>query len=113
MDAVQQFGLDGIDIAWFNPGENNNSKADRINLVRLLRVLRLQKLTRMSLSITAVLKPEYFDIPSIDVYVDYVNLLTIDYHDPMKPSHVSPLFPLAEEDQWNIVSCSIDEDQAI
>lgn len=104
VDAVQQFGLDGVDIAWFNQGENNNTKADRINLIRLLRVLRLQ-MTKMSLSTTVVLEPTYLDIPSIDVYADFVNLLTIDYHDPSKPSHVAPLFSLADDDRSNIVSC--------
>lgn len=107
-DAVQQFGFDGVDVAWLNPGENNNLKANRINLVRLLRVLRLL-MPEMSLSVTAVLEPRYFDIPSIDVYVDFVNLLTVDYHDPTKPSHVAPLFSLADEDRSNVVSCSIGE----
>lgn len=111
--VLNTFELDGVDIAWLNLIDCNESKADKINLIMLLRQLRLQMAAGMSLSLTAVLKPEYYDLVNIDVYVDFVNLMTIDFHDPKKPSHVAPLFSRAKQRQSNIVSLSMNEGKMI
>lgn len=104
VDIVHQNGFDGIDVAWFNPGESGDFKADRVNLVRFLHELRVQLSPGASLSVTAALNPELYDVRSIDVFVDFVSLLTVDYHDLLNPSHVAPLYYKDKADPSSVVS---------
>lgn len=106
---ANKHGLDGIDIAWFYPGQFGGRFVDRANLVLLLQQLSLRmQACGMTLSMTVGVDPRdieiSYDVPKIDLYVDFVNLLTGDYHDPKKPSHVSPLYPSDSDDRLNIVS---------
>lgn len=104
---ANKHGLDGIDIAWFYPGQFGGRFVDRANLVLLLQQLSLRmQACGMTLSMTVGVDPRdieiSYDVPKIDLYVDFVNLLTGDYHDPKKPSHVSPLYPSDSDDRLNI-----------
>lgn len=106
---LTKYDFDGVDIAWFYPGQYGGRKSDKHNFVLLLQELqlRLQACAKI-LSITVGIDPKdiavSYDIPKIDVYVDFVNLLSGDYHDPRKPSHISPLYPSDCKDQLNVVS---------
>uniref|UniRef100_A0A182FGL4 Uncharacterized protein n=1 Tax=Anopheles albimanus TaxID=7167 RepID=A0A182FGL4_ANOAL len=99
--------LDGIDVAWFYPGQYGGVPCDRDNLVMFLEELYLRaKACGTSLSITVGVDPKdielSYDVPRINEVVDFVNLLTGDYHDPKAPSHVSPLYGLTRKDPLNV-----------
>ncbi|KAL9701435.1 hypothetical protein quinque_004876 [Culex quinquefasciatus] len=104
---VTKHGFDGVDIAWFYPGQFGGRACDKGNLVVLLQELQLRlRACAMGLSVTVGVDPKdidiSYDVPKIDEYVDFVNFLTGDYHDPRKPSHVSPLYPCDTKDRLNI-----------
>ncbi|XP_058466636.1 probable chitinase 2 [Malaya genurostris] len=105
---VTKHGFDGVDIAWFYPGQFGGCKSDKENLILLLEQLHMRlHACGMSLSLTVGVDPRditiSYDVVKIDEYVDFVNLLTGDYHDPRKPSHLSPLYSADPKDRFNIV----------
>ncbi|XP_055609751.1 probable chitinase 10 [Uranotaenia lowii] len=108
---VTKHGFDGVDVAWFYPGQFGGRRSDKANLVLLLQELQLRlQACGMSLSLTVGVDPRdietSYDVPQIDQYVDFVNLLAGDYHSPRKPSHVSPLHGGSPNDRLNVVSMS-------
>ncbi|XP_055620089.1 chitinase-3-like protein 1 isoform X2 [Toxorhynchites rutilus septentrionalis] len=99
--------FDGVDIAWFYPGQYGGRKCDKLTLVLFLRALQSRLQTYdASLSLTVGVDPRdleiSYDVAKIDKYIDFVNILTGDYHDPQKPSHISPLLPGDGKDRLNI-----------
>uniref|UniRef100_A0A182R3L4 Glyco_18 domain-containing protein n=1 Tax=Anopheles funestus TaxID=62324 RepID=A0A182R3L4_ANOFN len=99
--------LGGIDIAWFYPAQFGGAESDRTNLVLFLRELYLRtKACSTTLSLTVGVDPKdielSYDVPQIDKYVDFVNLLTGDYHNPTSATHISPLYGQGPRDRLNI-----------
>lgn len=107
VDYVQKYCFDGVDLAWFYPGSFGGCEADKANLVTLLEELRCQLQDGESLSLTVGVDPQFnmrYNISQIDSYVDFVNIMSGDYHDPQQVSHVSPLYAGDTKDQFNVVS---------
>uniref|UniRef100_A0AAG5DEN3 GH18 domain-containing protein n=1 Tax=Anopheles atroparvus TaxID=41427 RepID=A0AAG5DEN3_ANOAO len=99
--------LDGIDIAWFYPAQFGGAESDRTTLVVFLRDLNLRtRACGISLSLTVGVDPKdielSYDVPRINEVVDFVNLLTGDYHNPTVPTHISPLYGQGPRDRLNI-----------
>lgn len=44
-----------------------------------------------------------YDVPRLNEYLDFVNLLSYDYHSAYEPvvNHHSPLYPLEEDNEYN------------
>lgn len=44
-----------------------------------------------------------YDIPRLNEYLDFVNLLSYDYHSSYEPAvnHHAPLYPLEEDNEYN------------
>lgn len=44
-----------------------------------------------------------YDIPKLDEYLDFINLLSYDYHSAYEPAvnHHSPLYGLEEDNEYN------------
>lgn len=44
-----------------------------------------------------------YDIPRLNEYLDFINLLSYDYHSSYEPAvdHHSPLYPLEEDNEYN------------
>lgn len=44
-----------------------------------------------------------YDVPRINEYLDFINLLSYDYHSSYEPAvnHHSPLYPLEEDNEYN------------
>uniref|UniRef100_A0A182NJX7 GH18 domain-containing protein n=1 Tax=Anopheles dirus TaxID=7168 RepID=A0A182NJX7_9DIPT len=104
---VIKHGLDGVDIAWFYPAQFGGAESDRTNLVVFLCELHLRtKACAITLSLTVGVDPKdielSYDVPRINECVDYVNLLTSDYHNPSAPTHISPLYGQGPRDRLNI-----------
>uniref|UniRef100_A0A182WJT7 GH18 domain-containing protein n=1 Tax=Anopheles minimus TaxID=112268 RepID=A0A182WJT7_9DIPT len=99
--------LGGIDIAWFYPAQFGGAESDRTNLVVFLRELYLRtKACAITLSLTVGVDPKdielSYDVPCINNHVDFVNLLTGDYHSPTSATHISPLYGQGPRDRLNI-----------
>lgn len=47
-----------------------------------------------------------YDIPKLNKHLDWMNILSYDYHSAFEPSvnHHSPLFSLEEDDEYNFDS---------
>lgn len=62
-----------------------------------------------------------YDIPKLNKYLDWFNLLSYDYHSAYEPAtnHHAPLYPLEEENEYsfdtdlNIVSCLLNAAKVI
>lgn len=44
-----------------------------------------------------------YDIPRLNEHLDFINLLSYDYHSAYEPAvnHHSPLYPLEEDNEYN------------
>lgn len=105
---AQKYCFDGIDLAWFYPGSFGGCEADKVNLGTLLKDLRWRLQDGESLSLTVGVDPQFemrYNVSQINSYVDFVNVMSGDYHDPEQVSHVSPLYPGDRKDRFNVVSC--------
>lgn len=84
-------GFDGLDVDWEYPGA-----ADRDNFTLLLTELRRQLQAEgklLSAALAAV--PTHVDLPGASAQLDFINLMTYDYHggwEPYRTGHNAPLF---------------------
>ena len=98
MSLIHEFAFDGLDVDWEFPGWSKYL-IDRDNFVSLLREVRHEfdsyAARRLTLSIAVspsltIIKVCYPDIPVLQQYVDFVNLMSYDFHD------YSSYFPFVE-----------------
>ncbi|GMU55774.1 MAG: hypothetical protein AMXMBFR33_49200 [Candidatus Xenobia bacterium] len=84
-------GLDGLDVDWEYPGPT-----DRENFTLLLTELRRQLQAEgklLSAALAAV--PTHVDLPGVASQLDFINLMTYDYHggwEPHRTGHNAPLY---------------------
>nr|CAD7197331.1 unnamed protein product [Timema douglasi] len=121
---LRQNHFDGLDLDWEYPAFRDGGKPrDRDNYAMLVQELREEfdretaKTGRPRLLLTMAVPAgiEYidkgFDVPKLNRYLDFMNILSYDYHSAFEPSvnHHSPLFPLEEDSEYNFDSqLSID-----
>ncbi|XP_046681145.1 uncharacterized protein LOC124367957 isoform X1 [Homalodisca vitripennis] len=116
--------FDGLDLDWEYPAFRDGGKQrDRDNYAQLVQELREEfdrehdKTGRPRLLLTMAVPAgiEYidkgYDVPKLNRYLDFMNILSYDYHSAFEPAvnHHSPLFPLEEESEYNFdAQLSID-----
>lgn len=123
---LRQNNFDGLDLDWEYPAFRDGGKPrDRANYALFVQELREEfqresdKTGRPRLLLTMAVPAgeEYvekgFDIPKLNQYLDWFNLLTYDYHSSEEPAvaHHAPLYPLNEDvdDEYNYdVGLNID-----
>ncbi|XP_026684427.1 probable chitinase 10 [Diaphorina citri] len=103
--------FDGLDLDWEYPAFRDGGKsADRENYAQLVQNNRVRLNTKeFSFSLTWLLNN--YQIASISPYLDFMNILSYDYHSAFEPAvnHHSPLFPLEEDGEYNFeAQLSID-----
>ncbi|KAL5275106.1 Cht6 family protein [Megaselia abdita] len=116
---LRQNHFDGIDLDWEYPAFREGGKSrDRENYAKFVQELRAEfeketsKTGRPRLLITMAVPAgvEYiekgYDIPKLNKYLDWFNILSYDYHSAYEPSvnHHSPLYSLEEESEYNFDS---------
>ena len=94
LKAVEDFGLDGIDIDWEYPTSDmagiSASADDRENFNLLMRDLRSVLGTDRFLTLASSAYAEYIDFRSCIEYLDFVNVMTYDMADA--PFHHAALY---------------------
>jgi chitinase len=116
---LRQNRFDGLDLDWEYPAFRDGGKArDRDNYAKFVQELREEfdressKTGRPRLLLTMAVPAgtQYiekgYDIPKLNKYLDWFNLLSYDYHSAYEPStnHHSPLYPLEEDNEYNFDS---------
>ena len=94
LKAVEEFGLDGIDIDWEYPTSDmagiSASPADRENFNLLMRDLRAALGEDRLLTLASSAYAEYIDFFACEKYLDFVNIMTYDMADA--PYHHAALY---------------------
>lgn len=94
LKAVEEFGLDGIDIDWEYPASSSagisSSPSDRENFNLLMRDLRSVLGQDRLLTLASSAYAEYIDFRSCIRYLDFVNIMTYDMANA--PYHHAPLY---------------------
>ncbi|XP_026668174.1 mucin-5AC [Ceratina calcarata] len=108
--------FDGLDLDWEYPAFRDGGKPrDKDNYASLVQELREEfereasKTGRPRLLLTLAMPAgiEYidkgYDVPRLNEYLDFINLLSYDYHSSYEPAvnHHSPLYPLEEDNEYN------------
>lgn len=92
--AVDEYGLDGIDIDWEYPTSSeagiSSSPDDTRNFTLLMRDLRRVLGKGKILSIATIADGKYIDFPACMKYLDFVNIMAYDVANP--PQHHTTLF---------------------
>lgn len=95
LKAVQEYGLDGIDIDWEYPTSNSagisSSPNDTRNFTLLLKDLREVLGADRLITMASEAKANYIDWSSALEYLDFVNIMSYDMGKP--PYHNAALYP--------------------
>ncbi|XP_077298658.1 uncharacterized protein LOC143919933 isoform X2 [Arctopsyche grandis] len=113
---LRQNKFDGLDLDWEYPAFRDGGKPkDRPNYAKLVQELREEfekesqatGRSRLLLTMAVPAGIEYidkgYDIPKLNRYLDWMNILSYDYHSAFEPSvnHHSPLFALEAASEYN------------
>ncbi|KAM0733221.1 Acidic mammalian chitinase [Formica fusca] len=113
---LRQNHFDGLDLDWEYPAFRDGGKPrDKDNYANLVQELyeefeRESSKTgrpKLLLSMAVPAGIEYidkgYDVPRLNEYLDFINLLSYDYHSAYEPAvnHHSPLYPLEEDNEYN------------
>ncbi|KYM85390.1 Chitotriosidase-1 [Atta colombica] len=113
---LRQNHFDGLDLDWEYPAFRDGGKPrDKDNYADLVQELREEferessktGRSRLLLSMAMPAGAEYidkgYDVPRLNEYLDFINLLSYDYHSAYEPAvnHHSPLYPLEEDNEYN------------
>ncbi|XP_043270406.1 serine-rich adhesin for platelets-like [Venturia canescens] len=113
---LRQNHFDGLDLDWEYPAFRDGGKPrDKNNYADLVQELRQEferessktGRPRLLLSMAVPAGIEYidkgYDVPRLNEFLDFVNLLSYDYHSAYEPAanHHSPLYPLEEDNEYN------------
>ncbi|XP_062141510.1 mucin-2 isoform X4 [Drosophila sulfurigaster albostrigata] len=113
---LRQNHFDGIDLDWEYPAHREGGKSrDRDNYAEFVRELRAEferesektGRTRLLLTMAVPAGIEYidkgYDVPKLNKYLDWFNVLTYDFHSSHEPSvnHHAPLYSLEDDSEYN------------
>ncbi|CAH1403453.1 unnamed protein product [Nezara viridula] len=116
---LRQNHFDGLDLDWEYPAYRDGGKPkDKENYAQLVQELREEfekessKTGRPRLLLTMAVPAgiEYidkgYDLPKLNRYLDFFNILSYDYHSAFEPSvnHHSPLYSIEEDSEYNFDS---------
>jgi chitinase len=98
LKAVQDYGLDGIDIDWEYPGSSSagisSSSSDKANFTKLMHDLRETLGNDRLLTMASEAGAGYIDWGSALQYMDFVNIMSYDMGKP--PYHNAALYKSAK-----------------
>ncbi|XP_046753665.1 probable chitinase 2 [Diprion similis] len=104
VDFVLKYKFDGLDIDWEYPNQRGGKPADVRNFVLLLKELRARFDEHNLILTAAVAAAEVsaslsYNIPSISKYLDFINIMTYDFHGSWDhiTGHNTPLYPAKRE----------------
>lgn len=108
VEFLEKYNFDGLDVDWEYPSARGGDLAnDKENLNHLLRVLRDRlsgkgKMLTMAVSANPRTVQSGYDIPTIVDLVDYISVMTYDYHGAFDTytGHNAPLY--AREDDEDL-----------
>ncbi|XP_011307755.1 chitotriosidase-1 [Fopius arisanus] len=86
VDVLKEYNLDGLDMDWEYPAFNGGVPSDRENFVLLLKELRERFNQEGGYLLTAAVNAGQwaaetaYDIPGISQQLDFINLMTYDFH---------------------------------
>ncbi|XP_008545499.1 mucin-5AC isoform X1 [Microplitis demolitor] len=113
---LRQNHFDGLDLDWEYPAFRDGGKPrDKDNYADLVQELRQEferessktGRPRLLLSMAVPAGIEYlekgYDLPRLNEYLDFFNLLSYDYHSAFEPAvnHHAPLYGLEEDNEYN------------
>ncbi|XP_045465112.1 mucin-5AC isoform X2 [Harmonia axyridis] len=113
---LRQNNFDGLDLDWEYPAFREGGKSrDKENYAKLVQELREEferesektGRTRLLLTMAVPAGIEYvnkgYDIPKLTKYLDWMNILSYDYHSAFEPSvnHHAPLYPMREATEYD------------
>ncbi|XP_017764773.1 PREDICTED: uncharacterized protein LOC108554119 [Eufriesea mexicana] len=108
--------FDGLDLDWEYPASREGGKPrDKDNYASLVQELREEferessKTGRPRLLVSLAMPAgiehieKGYDIPRLNEYLDFINLLSYDYHSSYDPAvnHHAPLYPLEEDNEYS------------
>ncbi|CAD0201142.1 unnamed protein product [Chrysodeixis includens] len=114
---LRQNRFDGLDLDWEYPAFRDGGKPkDRENYAKLVKELReefdreAEKTGKPRLLLTMAVPAgiEYiqkgFDVKTLNKYLDWMNLLSYDYHSAFEPAvnHHAPLYALEEPNEYSV-----------
>ncbi|KAL7300732.1 hypothetical protein TKK_0006710 [Trichogramma kaykai] len=113
---LRQNRFDGLDLDWEYPAHRDGGKPrDKDNYATLVQELREEfdkessKTGKPRLLLTMAIPAgietleKGYDIPRLNEYLDFFNLLSYDYHSAYEPAanHHAPLYGLEEDNEYN------------
>ncbi len=101
LELVQRYHFDGIDMDWEYPGYNTGRdvSVDRPNYTLLMATIyQVLKEYNPDLLVTAALPGgrygyERYALSKVEKYLDYIHLMTYDFHDSQRALHHTALYP--------------------
>lgn len=114
MNLVEQYNLDGVDIDWEAVNSSIKPVASQLNL--LIKELKEEMTKRtdaggspyfLSIAVPASsygTATDRFDFPTLNKYVDYINIMSYDLNNSDKTTHLSPLYKSTKDNGYGF-SC--------
>lgn len=114
LDLVNEYHFDGVDIDWEYPGyeTGRDTEVDRPNYTSLMAtVKKYLKDANPDYLVTAALPGgpwgiDRFDVASLNNILDYIHLMTYDFHSSTKVVHHTALYPSSK---GTTTGCSVTQ----